>query len=152
MINTIPIKPHLKKFVIWMLGVQEPVKVSERDMLGRCIIKVLQEKRTQRNVRGQNEGASARIRVKLTQDMAKRSPYLHRLININVELDNEFHDAIILWVKSWREMGMPASTACKEFLRVLKIDENEYTYDAAYKVWQRDGRTVREKESVQEPS
>lgn len=142
-----PIKPHLKKFVLWMLELPEPLKITERDMLGRAIIKVLQETRARR-LDNAKELFTDRISVELTVDMARRSPYLHRLINVNVELDNQFAEALVVWVKAQRESGLPASTACKSFLAKLRIDESEYSFEAAWKVWLRFNESVRKKSVV----
>lgn len=157
MIKTFPTKPHLKKFVLWMLELPEPLKINERDMLGRNIIKVLQEKRSDKNdlvkrsATSGRELLTSRLSVVLTTAMERRSPSLHRIINVNYELDNEFQEALITWIRAQQELEIPTSTACKNFLARLKIDEKEYTYDAAYKVWQRHNQSV-VKKTIQEAS
>lgn len=136
MIQTIPIKPHLKKFVLYTMEAIEPVMVTERDLLGRSIMKVLQEtrKHTFDNVL---DSYTDRIKIILTDDMRKRSPRLHRLLYMNTELEKHFRDALLIWIRAQRKMGSPVNEACKNFLATLKIDDQEYSYDAAYKVWQR---------------
>lgn len=133
---SVPIKPHLKKFVLYVLDAREPVIVRERDILGRAIIKAIQETRTRRFDRVLDQ-YTARIKVVLTKEMRERSPRLNRIIHMNTTIEQEFWDAIVLWVKAQRRMGSPADGACKDFLNTLKIDETEYSYDAAYKQWQR---------------
>lgn len=146
MVNSFPIKSHLKKYVLWMLELPEPIQVTERDLLGKAIIKVLQENRGNRNARNQKSlsDMNKRISVILTKEMSERSPRLHRLVNVNVELDNDFHKSIILWIKAQKQCGMPASVACRAFLEVLKIDEGEYSYDAAWQVWKRYNKASKE--------
>lgn len=133
---SIPIKPHIKKFVLFVMEAQEPFIVRERDILGRAIIKAIQETRSRKFDRVLDK-YTARIKVVLTKEMRERSPMIRRIIHMNTYLEMEFGDAIILWVKAQRKLGSPDSEACKDFLRTLKIDETEYSYDAAYKVWQR---------------
>ncbi|HMG93213.1 MAG TPA: hypothetical protein VK589_24320 [Chryseolinea sp.] len=132
----IPIKPHLKKFVIFTMEAFEPVVLKEKDLLGSAIMKALQETRQHKFDRRLDQFTS-RIKVVLTHDMRERSPRLHRLIYMNTELEREFQVGLLLWVRAQRKMGSPANEACKNFLATLKIDENEYSYDAAYKLWQR---------------
>lgn len=141
---SIPIKPHLKKFVLFVLEAREPFAVRERDILGRAIIKAIQETRARKFERVLDK-YTARIKVVLTKEMRERSPRLNRIIHMNATLEMEFGDAIVLWVKAQRKLGSPANEACKDFLRALKIDESEYSYDAAYKVWQRYNDSVRKK-------
>jgi hypothetical protein len=132
----IPIKPHLKKYVLFTMDCQEPIATDEKGMIGRCIINVLKEKREHRfdNVL---EKYTDRIEVQLNADMRSRSPKLHRLLYINIELERLFREAIIIWVHAQKDAGMPANEACKNFLAKLKIEEREYSFDAAYKLWQR---------------
>lgn len=133
----IPIKPHLKKFILFLMDEpKEPLEITEKQLLGRSIIKVLQETRSHRfdNVL---DDYTARIQVILTDAMRKRSPKLHRLVYINTEIENSFREALIVWIKAQTKTGEPANESCKNFLSELKIDEREYSFDAAYKVWQR---------------
>lgn len=132
----IPIKPHLKKFVIFTMEVSEPVVVKEKDLLGSAIMKALLETRQHKFDR-LLDSYTSRIKVVLTHDMRERSPRLHRLLYMNTELENDFQTGLLLWVRAQRKMGYPANEACKNFLATLKIEEKEYSYDAAYKVWQR---------------
>jgi hypothetical protein len=143
----IPIKPHLKKFVLFVMDVdEEPIRVTEKQMLGRCIIKVLQETRSHRfdNVL---YTYTARIQVVLTEDMRERSPNMKRLVYINTEIENYFRESLIMWVKAQTKGGSPANEACKSFLAEMKIDDSEYSFDAAYKVWQRYNDIKRKKRS-----
>ena len=133
----IPIKSHLKKFVLWALDVTaEPIQVTEIDFVGRAIMKVLQETRAHKfdNVL---EDYTDRIEIQLTTRMQERNYRLHRLLHINNELDKAFREAIIIYVRAQRKAGEPANQACKNFLADLKIDEKEFSYDGAYKAWQR---------------
>jgi hypothetical protein len=136
MTTTIPIKPHLKKFLLFTMQVSEPVVVTEKDLLGSAIMKVLQETRNHKfdNVL---ESYTERLKVVLTESMRKRSPRLHRLVYINTQLEKDFQTGLMLWIRAQRKMGYTAKDACKDFLATFKIDEPEYSYDAAYKAWQR---------------
>jgi hypothetical protein len=140
----IPIKPHLKKFVLFMMQCSEPIFLDEKEMLGRAIIKILQEKRAHK-FDNRLETYTDRIEVVLNSDMRERSPRLNRIIHINVELEKNFREGLILWIKAYKKLGAPANEACKSFLAELKIEETEYSYDAAYKVWQRFNQSSRVK-------
>lgn len=132
----IPIKPHLKKFVLFQLDRPEPLVVSENDMVGSAIMKILLEKR-QHKFETTVERYTSRIKVILNHDMRERSPKLYRLIYANSELDREFKEALILWIRAQKQLGHTAKDACISFLATMKISEKEYSYDAAYKFWQR---------------
>jgi hypothetical protein len=144
MTTTIPIKPHLKKFLLFTMEVKEPVVITERDMLGSAIMKVLQETRNHKfdNVL---EGYTERLKLVLTESMRKRSPRLHRLVYINTQLEKDFQTGLLLWVRAQKLAGIPAKTAIINFLAALKIDENEYSYDAAAKAWIRFNEASRNK-------
>ncbi len=133
---SIPMKPHIKKFVLYALDKREPIQVTERQFLGSAIMKALQEKRLHRFDRVLDLYTDS-ISVILNKEMRERSPKRAKLLFINVELDIHFASSLIFWVKAQMKMGSPANEACKNFLATLKIDETEYSYDAAYKVWQR---------------
>ncbi len=132
----IPMKPHLKKFVLKRARSKEPLQVNERSLLGRNIMKVLQETRKHKfdSVLYQY---TDRLQVTLTHDMMERSPNLKRLVYVNTEIEKEFKEAIFIWVEAQMEMNCPANEACKNFLEYYGIDDTEYTYDATYKAWQR---------------
>jgi len=132
----IPIKPHLKKFVLFQLDRSEPLELSEKDLLGSAVMKILLEKR-QHRFENIVESYTSRIKVKLNSDMRKRSPRLYRLIYANTELEREFKEALMLWIRAQRQLGYTAKDACINFLETMKIDEREYSWDAAYKAWQR---------------
>lgn len=132
----IPIKPHLKKFVLYMMNKREPLILDEKRLLGRVITAVLQERRIHKfeNVLS---SYTDRIAVVLNSDMRERSPRLDRLLYMNVGLAKLFREALLVWVKAQKNINLPAKQACINFLAELNIDDGEYSYDAAYKTWQR---------------
>ena len=132
----IPVKPHLKKFIIKRYRQKEPLNITERSLLGRNIMKVLQETRKHKfeNVLYQY---TERLQVVLTADMRERSPRLARLVYVNNEIEKEFKEALFIWIEAQMEMACHAKEACQNFLDYYGIDDQEYSYDAAYKAWQR---------------
>ena len=80
---------------------------------------------------------TSRIAVELTHDMRERSPRLYRLVYANTELEREFKEALVMWIRAQKQLGYTAKDACISFLETLKITDREYSYDAAYKFWQR---------------
>ncbi len=78
-----------------------------------------------------------RIQLSLTDDMRKRSPSLRRLVHINVDLERVFKEHLYIWVEGQRNAGIPEYEACKNFLDHYRIQDNEYSYDAAERAWRR---------------
>jgi hypothetical protein len=70
--------------------------------------------------------------------MAKRGPTQSRLSKpINYYLDKLFKNTLITWIQSSEIAGVNAYQASKSFLVYFRIDESEYSHDAAYKYWTR---------------
>lgn len=133
----IPIKPHLKKFLLnGKKHRLEPLRATERSLLGICIMKTLMDNRKHKFDNVLKE-YTQRIEIILTDDMNKRSPRLYKLVNINVELERVFKEHLYIWVAAQNEAGIPEYEACKNFIDHYKIQPNEYTYDAAERAWRR---------------
>jgi hypothetical protein len=143
----IPIRPHLKKFVLKQLGA-DPIIATERDFLGNAIMAVLNDKRNH-NQPQELYRMTERITVVLTKEMKERSPRLGRIVYVNTLLSKQFRDALVIWVQAQVHAQIPANQACKNFLEHYRIDENEYTYDGLYKIWQRhkDDRQKKQKKA-----
>lgn len=151
---TIPIKPHLKKFLLHgKRRQQEPLKVTERSTLGVCIMKILAEKRNWKFEKVL-EDYTERITIIPGKEMLERSPRLHRLVYINVDLEKVFKECLYVWVAAQSKAGVPEYEACKNFIDHYSIRQNEYTYDAAERAWRRykNGEYNMEEDSTQELS
>lgn len=130
----IPIKPHLKKFIMKAFDYVEPIKVEEDTFLGKNIMSLIIDKRS---VSVPWEGYSEEVVLELSKQMAERSPKVRRLARINILLDRVFKQSLFLWVKAQHEAGIVPFQATKNFLAHFGIEEKEYSHDAAYRAWLR---------------
>ena len=138
----VPILPHLKKFVLAQLyeGQSEPLKVEEDSPLGRAVMSILIDKRQVKTSEARsthNKEYDSILRLVLSQSMMERSPSIKKLARINLEFDEIFRQAIFIWVRAQNQNGVASYGAVENFLEFYKIDESEYTKDAAYQAWQR---------------
>ena len=138
----VPILPHLKKFVLYQLydGQAEPIKVEEDSPLGRSVMSILIDKRqvTTSSARSAySKEYDSTLRLVLSHSMMERSPSIKKLARLNLEFDEIFRQAIFIWVRAQNQNGVGSYAAVQNFLEFYKIDESEYTKDAAYKAWQR---------------
>ncbi len=137
----VPIKPHLKKILLKQFypnhRSDEFIKVEEDSLLGRHIMSILIDKRTIKKATGllrydfQDE-----LKLELSQTMAKRSPRIDKLTMLNHELDEIFQTALFVWIKAQKHSGISAKRACESFIAFYEL-ENDYTFDAAHRAWNR---------------
>ncbi|HYG19900.1 MAG TPA: hypothetical protein VD816_13275, partial [Ohtaekwangia sp.] len=134
---TIPVFPHVKKFILKNYQVCDPIKIEEYNILGKSVTLALRETRSLPGKGYQVENLTASITVVLTSEQSKLGPRISKLIRINVDMDRLFKEHLLSWIYALKTAGIPPFTACKMFLEHFSIDEKEYSLDAAYKYWQR---------------
>lgn len=130
----VPTKPHLKKYLLKISDTPEPFRLDEHSSLGKILIKSLNESRGSANL---NDRLSDTLAIELSSRIQRRSPGISQLLYINNLLDEMFQEDLILWIFAQSYAGVNPHNSCKSFLFFFNIDENEYSYDAAYKAWQR---------------
>lgn len=141
----VPIQPHLKKFILKQYKLKEPIKVEEYSVLGKVVMGALMDKRnsvelnklTSHRGTGQRDLLTDTLRIILSKGMSERAPRLHKLVRINIDMHRIFKDYMLVWIIAQHDVGIPPNTSCKRFLEKYGIDENEYSYDAAWKYWMR---------------
>lgn len=135
----VPLLPYLKKYVEkqFFAGLTAPYKIEEDTLLGKQFMSLLMDCRT-KDLRGDKKiEMSATLPVLLSEELAKRSATLPKLIPINYYLDKLFKAALIAWIQCSEELGVRPFNSSKSFLAYYKIEEAEYSHDAAYKVYLR---------------
>lgn len=136
---TIPVFPHVKKFILQKFNVSNPVKTEEYTTLGRIVTLVLKDERspTSSNNSQNRDRVTESLTIVLTKDQARMRPSMYKLVRINQAMDDAFKEHLLTWVDAQQESGISAHLACRMFLEFYDIDHKEYTHDAAYKLWQR---------------
>lgn len=130
----VPIKPHLKKFLLKTTDLPEPFRLDEHTSVGKNLIKALRDRQEAANL---SERQTDVLAIELSSRAAKMSPGVSQLLYINSLLDEMFQESLILWIFAQSYAGVNPHNSCKSFLFFFNIDENEYTYDAAHKAWLR---------------
>jgi hypothetical protein len=142
---TIPVFPHVKKFIQKNYKVSSVIKTEEYNTFGKLVTRALLDKRTspQHNDAYRNK-LTASITITLTKEQAELSPRINRLLRINIDMDRIFKDHLLTYIYALQSTGIPPYTACRMFLQLYSIDEKEYSLDAAYRFWQRakDGNSI----------
>lgn len=136
---TIPVFPHVKKFILKKYRLRNPVKPEETTVFGQLITKVLKDNRMRLKYQDSQyrDRLTESLTIVLTKEQSEFGPRQYKLIRINQAMDDAFKEHLLTWVGAQQEAGVPAHAACKMFLQFYDIDEQEYTLDAAYRLWQR---------------
>jgi hypothetical protein len=142
---SIPVYPHVKKFILKKFRLHEPARAEEYNTFGKFIMNTLQDNRLRVDYNDSQfrDRLTASLQVNLTINQAKHAPRLQKLIRINHAMDDAFKEHLVTWIQGQNAAGIPAHTACKIFLEYYDIDENEYSLDAAYKIWQRSKESLK---------
>lgn len=130
------VKPHIRKFVLKHHPGKEPLVVTERSVLGAAISNALLERRKHKFDKSVNH-YTAEVRIEPWNVWLKRSPRGYKLVKVNMDLERNFREAVVVWVRAQVSAGVPAWSACKEFLRFYSLDETEITLEGIHKIWTR---------------
>lgn len=136
---TIPVFPHVKKFILKKYRLKNPIKTEETTTFGKAITLALKDNRLRLKYQDSQyrDRLTESLTLVLTKEQSEFGPRPNKLIRINQAMDDAFKEHLLTWVGAQQEAGVPAHAACKMFLQFYDIDENEYTLDAAYRLWQR---------------
>lgn len=130
----IPTRSHLKKFLLKTYDAREPFKLDEKSGIGKNLMSSMVDKLEYINA---NDQLTETLHVILSKRFTERGPRIKRLVYINSLIEEMFKEAMILWIFAKSTEGINPNQSTKDFLSFFCIDESEYTYDAAYKLWQR---------------
>jgi hypothetical protein len=139
---TIPTFSYLIKFVSKQYGQRSPIQVDENTAMGKFITLSLLDRRPWKeyasfNTPERSDKLSASLKIILTKEQSEMAVRKSKLLRINTDLDRLFKEHMITFIEALRTNGIPASHACKQFLRYFHIEETEYSFDAAYKHYKR---------------
>lgn len=134
---SIPIFPHLKKFILKHYRIKEPVKIENYNTLGNLVSLSLYQPPSAEHNDQYRDRLTTNINIILNSRQAARAPRLFKLMRINIYMDRVFKEHLITHIRSLREQGVPPYTACRFFLEQYNIEESEYPLATAYMHWQR---------------
>jgi len=136
---TIPILPHLKKFIEKEYGL--PLKPDDHTALGKMITLSLRGRH--RNKTGQFiSNPTQHLTIPLTSDQRKLNPNTHKLSRLNLHLNTLFKQNMIIWVKAHKTIkvnGKPIKpyTSIKIFRDYYNLTPNEFPIDTAHQHYKR---------------
>jgi hypothetical protein len=150
---TIPVFPHVRKFIAHRYGLRSPIKVSETIPLGNLITLSLLDKRPRilsSEVFSPEISSKVRDQITfiLTAEQIHMGPQIKKLISINITVDQLFKENMITYILAQKSLGMLAKTSCKYFLAEMGINESEYSIDTAYKYYRRSSLPPLQKEGL----
>lgn len=137
----IPVYPHLKRFIMmhWYHDHRngEPLRIEEDSVLGKMIMAILISKRSIRKASGlMRYEFTDYIEVDLSNNFKRRSPAIHKLCLINLDLLHIFHSHLFGWVRAQKVVGVSAKRACESFIAFYQLQDH-YSFDAAHRAWNR---------------
>ena len=134
---TIPVFPHVKRFIMKNYRVKEDViKTEEYKLFGKMITLCLRDNRTRAEFNDQlRNRQTEKITIVLTADQARMAPRLGKLMRINHHIDDLYKEHLLCWITALKEEGHAPYTACRMFITYYNLEEKDL--DAAYKFYQR---------------
>lgn len=123
---SIPIAPHLKKFLDMEVKVSDGAYVINRKIIPPRF----------HNPRQYREYFKKPVRYYIYISVLTSDSKLYKLYSWVQTIDHLFTDRLIQYV-SVRYTIMSSSEAVRQFLALYQITESEYAWETAYKKWQR---------------
>lgn len=142
---SIRLRPHLKKFIHWQFfeGQREPYRVTEDSPLGKAFIKICMDKRQKRlPAWGELPAQACFI---LSQDMNSYSPRTGQLELINTDVHELFKLCLVAWINAQKRLNISTAESIRMFLAHYHLEEAEYSYLTALKLYQRDAERKNKK-------
>ena len=130
----IPIRPHLKKFILKHYKMKEPVTVQLPSLLGQQVYSLLRDRTRPKRI---NDKFTDILTLELCDELARREVRLAKLILINHYFEKVFKSSMYLWTIAQDMEGRPAYHSIREFLRYFGITEKEYAFESAHRAWLR---------------
>src|SRR6185295_15457496 len=103
----VPVLPYLKRYILkqFFAGQSAPYKIEEDSLIGKQFMSLMLDARP-KDLNGDKKiEMTKRIELCLSEEIAKRSPTIGKLIQINYYLDKMFKDDLIVWIKSAEHYG-----------------------------------------------
>jgi hypothetical protein len=134
---TIPVFPHVRKFMLKTYSHRAGIfKSEEYTQLGKLVTLALCDPRAWKNSNDQErDRLTSNITLLLNAEQCKMGPRLFKLQRINLDMDRQFKEYLVLWIKAQADLGRGAHPACCSFLEAYDLDPygTEYNLDSAYK-------------------
>lgn len=137
---TIPIFPHLKKFIQKEFGL--PLLPDDHSTLGKMITLSLRGRnRNQITKQPHNSpiqwNLTNSIEIPLTTDQQELNPNKEKLIRLNIHLNTLFKEHLVIWVQAQRQMGVKALTSIKWFREYYNLAPDEFKTETAHRHYMR---------------
>jgi hypothetical protein len=121
---SVPVPLHLLRFAEkeYFEGMKPPYKVTERSLLGKHIMFLLNDRRSF-ELDEQALSFEEYIEISLSEELAKCRPSLIKLSRLNRYLDEAFKQSLLLWVKAQTSAGLSKTQSLIMFLDHYSIPE-----------------------------
>lgn len=132
----INIKPHLKKFLLKYFNHPEPIPILSNNVHAKVFIAVaMVHPDVTQNFK--NKEYSESLSFKLNYDLIRYRPKPTQLHKVNIYFDKLFKEIMYQWAISAQCSDNFASGGIRNFLKYYNIREDEYSWDVAWRAWQR---------------
>jgi hypothetical protein len=132
----IPVKPHIKKFILKSFRSAEPLRIEEDSLLGKHCMSLLIDRR-QGKAPNYNDLQTATLQLDLSAELSKRTPSVKKLERLNLYFEKLFKHSLYTWVHACAACQVNPYNATRTFVEYFDFDENQYTHDAAQRAWLR---------------
>ncbi len=130
----VPIRPHLKKFILKHYKMEEPVPVQLPSLLGQQVFSLLRDRTRAKRI---NDKYTEVLTLVFCKEISRREVRLAKIILINHYFEKIFKSSMYLWTIAQDMEGRPAYHGIKDFLRYFGITEKEYSFESAHRAWLR---------------
>ena len=132
---TIPICPHIRKFILKYYNVTEPVTVKMGTLLATRFNYVfrMKQKRYNRKI----ERITEEMTFRLCYDLYRLNNDVNKGILINNEMDQMFRACLCHWVQAYQFLRIPERKGVKDFAKFYELSEDDFGLESLYKIWMR---------------
>jgi hypothetical protein len=133
----VPVKPHIRKFLLKKYDTVEPIKISSQEYLGDVFTSAgLSLNRRNKRYSITAEDYDSHILLDLNFELSQFSLSNQVLKEINVRLEMIFKNTMYDWTLATVMNGGFASKGLKNFLAYYRV-QNDYSFETAHRAWSR---------------
>lgn len=130
----IPVRPHVRQFLLHEFGVQQPWPIHQNTFMGR-VVRMKIEKYPFRQLRRAEQPQGPVVQLTLPTALKHYTLSLDSARQIGEMLDKLFQQQLIMWVKAQVAATGNERAALRSFCKLYDIDPNEADLEVLRKIY-----------------
>lgn len=141
---TLPILPHLKKWLVRKYEIDEVFEVNSSTTVGITLLGLVALRTFPQTA---NDKYTESIVLEFGTKISEREIRQAFVIGANTYFDRLFKEDMITFIEALRRQGVPAYRSTELFLDLFDIEEGELQKNSAYRHYMRHNERLREKKN-----